>query len=74
MTRSLVHRSGLAQQRWYCESCDNGGSVPYEDHADVYSVRNLIESAHGAASPGCAARTGIAFVRVVIPGDGELAT
>ena len=33
-------------QNWYCESCGAQGSVPFEEHEDVYSVVNKLDADH----------------------------
>jgi hypothetical protein len=37
---------------WYCERC-NASGVVYVESSDVYSVVNVLRSAHVEASPEC---------------------
>jgi hypothetical protein len=44
-------------QSWYCEACQTEGSVPFEEHTDVYTVVNSLRDDHAAQSPSCESGT-----------------
>jgi hypothetical protein len=40
-------------QPWSCEQCQQEGTVQFDEHADVFTVANLIEDDHKRVSPNC---------------------
>ena len=50
-------------QEWFCDDCGSNGSVEIDEHADVYSVVNLIDDDHRRTAPACL--TPVDRVRVV---------
>jgi hypothetical protein len=43
----------MKKQEYFCQGCRYAGVVEHEEHADVYTVINLIEDDHKRNSPAC---------------------
>jgi hypothetical protein len=54
-------------QQYFCPACRYAGAVEHEEHADVYTVINLMEDDHKRNRPHC--EQGVRGMRVRNPGE-----